>query len=203
MPQVFPVQVPSPISNPNSWDSISISGVLWGANTPYGGKITVQGASRFYKIDQKDAKGQDGSTQTYVGTHPKPFRLIFEMWTSQQWAFWNSLTSPIFYMSGVLGKVIPLDIIHPATSILGINRILVDDIGQPEINEQTKMIRQVITVREFLPAAPGNASVTPLGPTPPTGPQFAGYKPSARIQQLVQEEANLQAQVAGGPKTLP
>lgn len=199
----FPAQVPDPFTQPDAWDSISVSGVPWGKGTPQGGKIQVRGCSRFYKIDQKDSKGQDGSTQTYLGSHPKTFRLIFSIWTALQWTYWNATILPFFFYSGVINKVNPIQIQHPALAVVGVTSILVDDIGSPEIDEQTKELRMVLTVREYLPAAPGNASVTPVGAAPPASPGFVGYTPSPKIQQLTQIAAALQAQVAGGPATLP
>jgi hypothetical protein len=166
-----------------------------------GGGIEVKGASRFYKIDQKDAKGQDGSTQTYVGSHPKTFRLVFRMWTSLQWAYWNTGILPFFYYSGVINKVVPLALVHPATAIVGINSVLTDDIGCPEVDESTKMTTQIITVREYLPAALGNASVTPVGPPPP--PSFVGYTPSPKIAQNQAIIQQLQNQLNSEPSTLP
>ena len=198
MPLPSPPQVSDPFAHPDTWDTIYINGTPWGTASPVGGKVTVRGASRFYKIDQKDAKGQDGSTQTYVGTHPKAFRIIFGLWTSAQWAYWNQLIISAFYYSGVIGKVYPVPIYHPATSLVGITTIITDDIGAPEIDDRTKEATIVVTVREYYPAAPGNASVTPVGPAAPS-PGAPGFTPNPKVVQLQVEAAYLAGQVYGGP----
>jgi hypothetical protein len=203
MPLGWPPQVPDPWSKPDSWDSIAFNGTIWGKGTATGGGIEVKGASRFYKIDQKDAKGQDGSTQTYVGSHPKPFRLVFKIWTSVQWIYWNTFILKFFYYSGVINKVVPIAIDHPATSVLGITAVLAEDIGAPEIDDLTKMATQIITVREYLPAVLGNASVTPVGPPPPPPTSFATAPYNAKIAQNQAIIQQLQNQLNSEPSTLP
>ena len=198
----FPPQIPDPWSLPNLYDSITVAAVPWGTGTPMGGGVRVRGAMRYYKIDQKDAKGQDGATQTYVGTHPKPFKIIFRIWTSAQWAYFNTSLLPLFYYSGVVGKVIPLPIIHPATAIVGISSILTGEIGPYEFNEETKEMLFPIEVREYLPALPGSASVTPIGPSAPSGPTIPGLTVSPLVALKIAQVATLNALV-NGPSNFP
>ena len=203
MPLAWPPFVSDPWSDPTSWDTIWISGVPWGGPYTVGGKITVRGASRFFKWDPKEAKGQDGTNPTYLGTRPKPFKLIFQMWTSAQWDYWNNSVLPFFYYSGVIGKVWPLPLSHPATSICNISNIITEDIGQPEVDDDTKLLTQVIVVREYLPAAVGNASVTPVGPNPAVGPPKPGRVPSPAVQAAQGEVGALEEQAANQPSSLP
>lgn len=198
MPLAWPPVVPDPWIDPVSWDTIYISNVPWGTNYLAGGKITVKGARRFFKWDPKEAKGQDGTNPTYLGTRPKPFHLVFGMWTPEQWAYWNNNILPFFYYSGVIGKVFPLPIAHPACAICNITNVITEDIGAPDVDEGTKLLTQVITVREYLPAAAGNASVTPVGPNPNAGPKKPGLVPSAKVQELTAERDGLNAVAAAG-----
>jgi hypothetical protein len=197
----FPPTVLDPWASPDHWDSIAINGAPWGKGTQVGGGIVVRRHKRFYAIDQKDAKGQDGSTQTYSGAHPKSFELVFRIWTSAQWQYFNVSILPFFFYSGTQNKVQAVTVDYPGLALLNIARVLVDDIGGLDVDDKDKMGTMVVTVREYLPAALGNASVTPVGPPPP--PSFVGYTPSPKIAQLTQVAQQLSNQANSEPATLP
>lgn len=202
MPLAWPPIVSDPWSDPVSWDTILVSGKPWGTGTLVGGGILVRGATRFYRIDQKDAKGQEGSTQTYLGTRPKPFKLVFRMWTTKQFQYFNTQILPLFFYTGNFSsgqQVYTIPIAHPQCAMCNIASVLTDEIGPIEVDEHTKMLHFTIGVREYYPAQPGNASTTPTAPNPNAGTGKPGYAPPVKIQinQLTIEQ--LQRQAGLGP----
>ena len=156
----------SPFLSPTSWDQITIAGSTWG--TPLtnaygfldgvgsGGSVEIEGAARFWRLDQKNPSGQDGAIQTYRGKKPIVFKLIFNMWTDAQFTYWISFSSNL-----VAEKA--LDIQHPALAVLGIQSIMVKSVGAVKKVDERLMFRSVVEVHEFLPPPPVQVTTTPLG----------------------------------------
>jgi hypothetical protein len=179
------------------WDSINLSGANYGPGQG-GGTVTVKGATRFYKIDQKDGSGQDGAVQTYRGQKPKAFKLLFHVWTSDQYTLYDAFSRAFFTYSGVKGIVFPYDIIHPALIPLGISQVIIEEWGALEkVNDQLLFLATV-TVRQYLPPPPINATDTPIAASavPPT-PGAPPVDPT--IVALKARQAQLKAQIAAGP----
>jgi hypothetical protein len=159
---------PSPYFQSQSWDIITINGAPWGGPAGMGAAIEIDGASRFFKVDQKDGQGLDGATQTYRGTKPKPFKLIFSWWNDAQDAYYAFFVYPIVnYRASKPGMPPPVYAVsYPSLATLGISAILIEDIGAQKVDRDTKLSRAVWTVREFLPPPPVPATVTPLAAPP-------------------------------------
>jgi hypothetical protein len=166
---------PSPYAAPSLWDQIQIGGLTWGGFTTdnpvrCGGGIEIRGATRFYKIDQKDGAGLDGATQTYRGQKPKPFDLIFSWWTDLQDAWWVTFSTQFNYSASKPGLPPPVfQVYHPKLARLNIDSILVEEVGGTDVHPDSKLATARVRVRQFLPPALVNASVTPLGTSVPSG----------------------------------
>ena len=164
---------PSPYFQSQSWDTIFINGAPWGGPTGMGGAIEIDGASRFFKVQQNDGQGLDGATQIYRGTKPKPFKLIFSWWNDEQDAYWAFFVYPMVnYRASKPGLPPPVyDVSYPSLATLGIGAILIEEIQAQRVNPDTKLSRAVMIVREFLPPFPLAAVATPIGapPVPPPG----------------------------------
>lgn len=197
---------PDPFLFAGTWDQINIGPFVWGGAV--GGKIRIEGATRFYKVDQKDGQGLDGATQTYRGVKPKPFKLHFYWWNAQTHLYWGTMSSQLFIYSASKPSSIPpvVQVYHPALALLSISAILIDEVGQVNVNEDTKLADAIVVVRQFLPPPPISATVTPVTSLPGTGaPSPAG------ITALQAENIATQAQIdainnianAGTPGALP
>lgn len=198
---------PSPYTFPQLWDQVQINGIYWGGPSGLGAGIKIQGASRFYKVDQKDGQGLDGATQTYRGVKPKPFKLVFQWWNDTQHAGW-AFFSQMFIYTGSKGIAIPpvFSIYHPALALLNISAILVDEVGQVEINPDSKLATATVTVRQFYPPPPTPATTTPVSAPPAPAPTPTGVGNVTAEQALLQAQiAVTNAQIASGgvPGSLP
>src|ERR1700691_3227850 len=172
------MSVPDPFSFAQSWDTITINGMTWGGPSgsgvldpeyPMFTKIVVEGASRFYKVDQKDGSGLDGATQTFRGVKPRPFKLKFVWYTTAQHVWWSVFSYMFIYTgSKSLGPPPVFSVQHPALQLLYIDSILVDELGQVNINVDTKEAHAVVTCRQFYPPPPTSATATPTTAPPPS-----------------------------------
>jgi hypothetical protein len=197
----------SPWGSPKSWDSITIGGVTYGTalpsppgQPPIGGKVRIRGAERFYKIDIKDPKGADGWSITYRGVRPKPFQIVFSIWTQLQYDYFTENMIPALLYSGAKGNVQPLVVQHPTLQNLAINAIFVEKIGSIEQVSDDLMFQCTVHVAEYLQPPPVNVTTTPVGASNTTGAAVnasPGVKLSpARAAQL-NAIAKLRAQVNG------
>lgn len=182
---------PDPYTFPQAWDTIRINGIYWGGPHGLGAKIKIVGATRFYKIQQKDGQGLDGATQTFRGFKPKPFKLEFSWWTATQhagWAFFSQIF--IFDASKSIGPPPVFDISHPALSLLNISAILVEEVGAVDVDENTKLSKAIVTVRQFNPPPPTSASITPIA-APPAPPPITGVVPQTAEQLALQAQIEI------------
>lgn len=206
-----------PFSQPALWDAITINGLTWGGplgsgvldpTQPMFCKIVIEGASRFYKVDQKDGQGLDGATQTYRGVKPKPFKLKFIWYTSAQHAYWSLYSSMFFYTASKANAIPPVfDVGHPALALLAIYAVLVDEVGQVEMGRLTESgamwAQSVVTVRQFYPPPPLAATITPVG-APPV-PPVPGAPAPTTASSILQAQIAVNASIAnsGLPGALP
>ena len=210
--------VADPFSFAGAWDQITINGLTWGGplgsgvlspSFPMYPKIRVEGATRFYKVDQKDGQGLDGATQTYRGVKPKPFKLRFIWYTSAQHIWWATYSQMFIYTgSKVVGIPPVFDVSYPALQLLAISAILIDEVGQVDVNEDTKLAQAVVVCRQFYPPPPVPATKTPVAapPVPSVGAGATGISPLAAENIATQAQISaVSAQLAAGgvPSSLP
>jgi hypothetical protein len=189
------MSVPDPFSFPALWDTISINGMPWGGQAgsgvldpsyPMFARVRIEGATRFYKVDQKDGQGLDGATQTFRGVKPKPFKLRFMWYTAAQHAYWALFSYQFIYTgSKVVGIPPVFSVSHPALQLLYISAILVDEVGQVDVNEDTKLAQAVVTVRQFYPPPPVAATATPVS-APPAPAPITGASTITGAQAILQ-----------------
>lgn len=191
---------PSPFSFGQLWDTVEIQGMPWGGPAGMGAKVEIVGATRFYKIDQKDGQGLDGATQTFRGQKPKPFKIVFSWWTEQQHDYWAFYSAQFNYTASKPGFPPPVyAIYHPKLALLGISAILVESVGAVDVDESTKIAKSVLEVRQFLPATLAPATVTPNAAAPIPPPVIAGTATPSAEQALLQARIyTTQALISGG-----
>lgn len=161
----------SPLVDPVSWMSITISGMTIGPKDG-SGYIKLRRAGRPYKWQVKDASGQDGATPTYRGKKPPDFEIEFHLWTDQHFAAWQALSTASLIYDASKTTVDPTDVYHPALAMVGISQMIVDECGAPE--QQGDRLYWIATVKAkefFLPIAT-NVTDSPSGAanSDPTAP---------------------------------
>lgn len=205
---------PDPFNFPANWDQIVIGGMPWGGvagsgvldpSFPMYAKIVVEGATRFYKVDQKDGQGLDGATQTFRGVKPKPFRLKFFWYTAAQHQWWTVFSYQFIYTgSKKLGPPPVFAVSHPALDLLSISAILIDEVGQVNVDVNTKEASAVVTVRQFYPTPPSSATATPVAAPPNPPAPGVSVAPTSEAQiALAQIAVNASVANAGLPGALP
>lgn len=188
----------SPISFPQNWDQISVRGTVWQ------GKIEIRGARRRYKWDTKNAPGAAGATDTFRGTKPEPFEIIFYLWTDAHFAFWPTFSSLFLYQS-LKGEVLPVSIYHPSLAMIGLTVVRTEDVGAVvKVNDEL-LFSSTVRVHEFAPPPPVNVTTTPTGASHVNPPSLPGFTPSPAVQsaQAALGAARAQAGALGLPGGLP
>jgi hypothetical protein len=178
-------------------NSLAITGVLDGFATQ-GGSIEIEGAERFYSWDPKHGKGQDGHTPTFQGNKPKPFRLIFKMWTDAQFFSWQVFQLAFQYdKTALLDPPKPVSIVHPSLTLLGISAIYCNSIGQVRKVSDQLMFQSIVTVTQYLPPPPRNVASTPVGAITLNPINISGKAPNPAIAEKLKQIAALKATAAG------
>jgi len=187
----------SPLVDPISWMSITVSGFTIGP-ADASGYVQLRNAGRPYRWQSKDASGQDGATQTYRGKSPTPFEILFVLWTDFHFFNWQALADASFIYDAGKTTVDPVDVYHPALAMVGISQMVVLDCGAPE--QQGTELKWVATVkcREFFPAIATNATQTPTMATT-SNDNAPGTTPDPALEQAqtLVEAAKVQAQNVG------
>jgi hypothetical protein len=200
----------SPFLSPQSWDSITVGGLTWGSPNGIaapegfldgyaiqGGSIEIDGAELFYSWDPKHGKGQEGHTPTFQGNKPKPFRLIFKMWTDAQFFAWQVYQLAFQYDGTKLGvPPTPVSIQHPALALLNISAIYCNSIGEVKKTGDQLMFASTVTVTQYLPPPPLNVASTPVGAITIQPINIVGKAPNPALSALVQQRDALLAQAA-------
>src|SRR5580704_12805562 len=175
----------SPISYPVNWDQISVRGVVWA------GKIEIKGAKRLYKWDTKNAPGAAGATDTFRGTKPEPFDLIFYLWTDAHFSQWPTFSQLFLYQS-TKGVVLPVSIYHPSLAMVGITVVRTEYVGAVEKVNDELLFSATVRVHEFAPPPPINTTTTPTGASVVNPPTLPGTPPNPAIVALEARIESLQ-----------
>ena len=88
------------------------------------GVVTNVDVTHDVDIDVGKAQGNSGAPTTVKGRKPRPVKITFKMWTSDQWTDWQYGMQTL----GLVGKTTsfnPYSIVHPATLAYGIDNILI------------------------------------------------------------------------------
>lgn len=113
-------------TSPDSWDQIAIAG------TTLPGMVIVSGQGIARKIDVKSSPNRDGARIRDRGYDPAKFDVEVIVWTEQQ--FSDLLPT----LEGLQpkrrgGERQPVDVSHPALSMLGIRSMYVEAVGMPQV----------------------------------------------------------------------
>jgi hypothetical protein len=151
----FPFTGPDPFTSPDTFDSFQAGNLTWFS------KVEVHKPHRPYKWHKKSAAGQEGATQTYRGKSPPKFEVDFYLWTTGHFLNWYLFQQQFSY-TGVIGKVIPVQVYHPTLAMVGINEVVCTSLGAPERVSDDGMWRAKVELEEYFPPLPAPANVTPV-----------------------------------------
>jgi hypothetical protein len=182
---------------PARWDQIIIGGTTWN------GKIEIQGAKRPYKWQPKDTRGAESWDDTYQGLHPKPFTVVFYLYTSIQFASWIQFSAQFIYYGNKQAPQ-PVSIYHPSLLLIGISTVRVNDVGAVhQISDDHMYAAEVEFMQWQVAPQPGskaaNVTATPTAAKPRSYQNLSPSDP--RIADREQQVRALQAKLlpTGGP----
>ncbi len=115
----------NPISNPDAYDYVVISGV----KTPGVARIVGAGSPRQW--DKTKGPGVSGAWIKYMGTDLSEFSIILTIWTEEHWREWDAMR-PMLLRQPVKPNDKHFEVVHPQLSELGIRACAVKDIATPE-----------------------------------------------------------------------
>lgn len=179
----------NPFMLPSRWDQITIGGQTWA------GKIDIRGAERFYKWQPKDTRGAESWNDTYQGLKPKPFTIVFFVYTSSQGASWPAFSSQFVYF-GNKNAPQPVTISHPSLFMLGITSVRVNKVGALHKISDDLMFAADVEFQQWQPAPqPGSAAANVTStPTSAKARPTTPYSPSnPEIKNLEQQIESTQA----------
>ncbi len=193
-------QFVSPLRRSDVWDTFVVQGVSWV------GQFEIKMACLHQKWDPKVARGQEGNTDSYVGSHPEPFEVTFMLWAQEHFDLWPAFSAPFVY-SGAKLKSSPCTVYHPALSVIGIDAVVCLKMGPPVPKSPgSDMYAATVTLRQFRPAVHSTVA-TPGGITPSkVSTKFAGFVGPLQETALEKAQAGLrkaQDQVHALQQTLP
>jgi hypothetical protein len=188
---------PSPFLFPDQWDRVSFAAGAF----VWEGKVHFRGAKRAFNWDIKTPKGINGEVYTYRGLHTRPFQMRLECWTDAQWQKLPTLLSFFNYDTTIPNAgsfANPIDIYHPALSLLHIAQVLCLDIDAPEVDQERGGQAWItFTLREFHPVVlPTNVTSTPTSTQVPlvvlnSAGGSSGAEIASQQQQIQTEGQNL------------
>jgi len=159
------------------WDTLIIGGEVW----PGVPTVTVE-ATR--AVDLQKKKGDDGANLVDQGYEPAKVTLTLRLWMQDQWDELQRLL-PTVHPRRKGGIRTPVDIVHPATQLVGVRQIYITKIGSPTADKGVLTI--VLDAVEWFPqpkpakaktkkskAATGGADADGGATTDPTADGSAG-----------------------------
>lgn len=180
-------QSADPFTNPQDWDYVIIGGV----KSP--GICKVSGFSRKNEWDLKKGKGTIGATLTFVGKPPAKGKIVWQIWTSEQYESWISFRQLLKY-DPTKKSVTAIDIYYPSLDDIDIHSVVCEDLGQLE-HQGNQLYTIEAEFIEYFPPPKKSAVSTPGGSkstssktkTPGTQPDPIGDAQQAEIAKLLKE----------------
>lgn len=102
--------------------------LLGGTRTPGVGRVEKANSPRNW--DQRNGYGWSGSFPVFTGLKLSEFDVIFELWTSQDWADWEAFR-PIIAKPPYGKRPKAIDVWHPWLEELGIRSAVIFDVLAP------------------------------------------------------------------------
>jgi hypothetical protein len=166
----------NPLVSPEQFDFLNVAGTI----SP--GVCKLEGSSRPYKWDIKDAPGSQGASETYRGWRPSEgIKFKFRFWTAAQIDEFFGTFLPLLQYDATKSSPKPVNVLHPVLAANGITNLVTKEIG-PLIDEGNQLWSVAVEFIEFRPAPKKNATSTPNGTNINTKPD-TGSKPTAQEQQ--------------------
>lgn len=130
----------------NPWSQSIDAAIISGKVTP--GILRLRNANSPREWDERKGYGWSGSFPIFLGIRLSRFDMGFEMYTDADWALWENMR-PMLAKPPAGKRPTALDIVHPVLQQLDIKSIVVTDVKQLEIDENTGVVTQPIEVLTF------------------------------------------------------
>jgi len=152
---MFGVLFANPFTQPEQYDFLNVSGVI----SP--GLFKLEGGSRPYKWDIKDAAGVQGATESYRGLRPsEDIKGQFLFWTADQVTeFYESFVVLLHY-DATKKTALPVDVLHPVLAANGITSLITTSVGPLEHLDK-QLWGVTVEFKEYNPAKKKNVTTTP------------------------------------------
>lgn len=146
----------NPLVLPEQYDFLNVAGVL----SP--GVFKLEGGTRPYKWDIKDAAGTQGATETYRGLRPSENikgKFLF-LTAAQIDEFFNVFVQLLHYDATKTAPK-PINVLHPVLAANGITDLIVQEVGPLTHEDDHQLWSVTVEFAEYLPAQKKNATTTP------------------------------------------
>ena len=173
-----------PISDPASWDYITLAGRRSPGVVPPGGVDF----HRVHKWDKKEGKGTIGGTPTYTNRPPAEGTITFVLWTDAHFRAWDNFIL-LFDYDPTKKPTTGLDVDHPELRRLKIKSLCIEKIGTiKDVGAGKYEVK--IDAFEWTPPPKDSAVSTPKGSKTGNGDPSANdpTKPPNRIAEHFAEK---------------
>lgn len=166
----------NPLVSPEQFDFLNVAGTI----SP--GVCKLEGSSRPYKWDIKDAPGTQGATETYRGWRPSEgIKFKFRFWTAAQIDEFFGTFLPLLQYDATKSNPKPINVLHPVLAANGITNLVTKEIG-PLVDDGNQLWSVSVEFIEFRPGPKKNATSTPNSTNINSKPG-TGSKPTAQDEQ--------------------
>lgn len=179
----------NPISDPEAYDTFGIGPAVWS------GKVEVVGAGDPREWDKVKGQGTSGATTKYTGDGLPEFGVRFYMWEPEHFDAFERDIRPLLAKPKPNQKPKALEVDYPELAKLGIRRVVVTNVGQLEVGDDSGLYFYTVSFLVFRPAKPVQVlKAKQEGGTEDKGKPDKPLEPrDVLIQQLTQQlkdEAN-------------
>ncbi|MHA1572453.1 MAG: hypothetical protein ACTSX8_00510 [Alphaproteobacteria bacterium] len=185
------------------WDLLILAGEVWP------GIVTIDGQGVSRQIDVKKPKGGDQARLTDEGYRNGKFKATLEIWERAQWEELQRLL-PLIHPRRKGGARTPLQIIHPAPNLLGIDNVYITRMPIIRLDRRSLIGEVVIECIEWTEAPKpvkkaagrgGGSCKQPAAP-PTTGDPVADVNALAAYAQALVAAEQCGPQASDVPKTI-
>jgi len=141
------------VGNPVAWDTLKVAGEIM----PGVARVDPE---REYEVDRKRTAGADGATLTGFGHMPAKVKINLRLWSDEQFQRFKNIL-PTIFPKPKKGRPVPVDVSHPALSVLGIRSLYFTKISAPRPSSTPGVFEVPLEAVEFLPVSTANITLTP------------------------------------------
>lgn len=138
----------NPFDNGKAYTQCKLNGVL------LPGKVVVSGASSKRKWDVVAGQGDDGATVKGGNEDISKFKLAVQMWEPAQFDAFERDIRPMLAKPAKGKKAPALEIDHPELAKLEIRRIVVEEVHELTVADESGLFQYEIDVLQYRPAKP-------------------------------------------------